>query len=133
MADYNEDFKDVYKPGRFRFKSRASPQGPIKSYMRETPYPASVPEPVSRRGRANEIYADSKLAKQKHLARLERMLGAIVSAEALVFGLVLFSGNLTGMATGNLTKSDANISGAVLFVIGVIGILLSLQSLRGKR
>lgn len=134
MANYgNEDFKDVYKPGRFRFKSRRALSG-FRDYMRgtslkgvRTEYPAPVPEQISRRGRANEIYADSKLAKQKHLARLERMLGIIVSAEALIFGLVLFSGNLTGMAINNLTRSDANISGAVLFIIGVAGILLLLR------
>lgn len=133
MAEYgDEDFKDVYKPGRFRFKSRRA-LSRFRDYMRGTPlkgvrteYPAPVPEPISKRRRLNEEY----LGPQQR--PLEKMLGMIVSIEALVFSIYLFSGNITGMATGNLTRSDANISGAALFIIGVAGILLSLLSWRRK-
>ena len=135
MANYGEDFKDVYKPGRFKFKSRVSPQGPIREYMRGTPlksvrtqYPAPVPEPISARRRLTEEYKDSKSFRQRHLARIERMLGIIISAEAFVLSLFLFSGNFTGMVISSLTRGDANIAGAVLFAIGVMGILLSLRS-----
>ncbi|MBI4116381.1 hypothetical protein HY449_01415 [Candidatus Pacearchaeota archaeon] len=133
MTHYtDENFRDVYKSGRFRFKTRRAPR--IPDYMRGTSlkglttiYPAPVPEQISKRKRLTEYYKNSKLSRQKHSARLERILGTIVSAEALVFSLFLLSGNFTGMAISNLTRSDANISGAALFVIGVVGILIILK------
>ncbi|MFA5174454.1 MAG: hypothetical protein WC438_04710 [Candidatus Pacearchaeota archaeon] len=51
--------------------------------------------------------------------------GKVISIIAIGIGLLFLSNNLTGNVISNLNKTNSNILGAVLFIIGLIGLLIS--------
>ncbi len=58
---------------------------------------------------------------------LEHKFISVIAGASIIIALFFLSSNLTGNVVGNLAKSDSNIIGAILFVLGIIGLFISFR------
>lgn len=115
-----------YKPSsgtgrRFTsYKTADSDEKKDEGFMK-TIYPKGWLPPVSsKRGRTSDY--SSKLTELIAKSRLEKKLGVV--AAALIGGsFVFFTPNITGNVIWGLPVGNTNSVGAVLFVLGVFGML----------
>jgi len=76
-----------------------------------------VPEDIARK--IERIMRNIKRSKGTH--KLDDVLPLL----GIITGAFLLSGDLTGNAIANLTRTDANIAGAFAIIIGIVGLLVS--------
>src|SRR3990167_9071475 len=82
--------------------------------------------PTSLRALKEESRKRKKFKNTMKSPGLERKLEIAVSFGGIIVSMLYFSTNLTSFVIGNLNQTDINIVGAIFFVCGVLGILMSL-------
>jgi hypothetical protein len=70
---------------------------------------------------------EGRKRKENALESLAHRLRVLVSFGSIVAGGFFLSNKLTGFAVGNLSLTDANITGVVMFALGISGLLLFLR------
>jgi len=96
---------------------------------------ASVKRRLLRAYEKNPCYGYDKEIKaflkrnpeSKEGKTLEHKFIPVLAGASVIVALFFLSPNLTGNAVGNLVKSDSNIIGAVLFVLGIAGLFISFR------
>ncbi len=143
MVDYRKRYASPnskgYHQGKDERKFKSEYVGKAESITNRrltTIYPTSwgFHLPISLRSSPNLSKKDLEKGKRRKEGRLELLsdglsdkLKIIVSFGSVIAGGFFLSNKLTGFAVGNLSSLDANVTGVIMFVFGIFGLLLFLR------
>lgn len=125
--DYGAKIKYPNSPPGYGLEKRKGIPSSIKSkVLNALEKYSSLPEskPLSS-SEVREIQSFLEIPSRKDLAS---KVTAIMAIAGLVGGLFFLSPNLTGNAVGSLTNVTSNYTGAILFILGLVGVYLSARN-----
>ncbi len=101
---------------------RAYEKRPEQSYAKD--YTKEIESFLKRNPEKKESVLARALGGRK---TLEHKFIPILAGASIIVALFFLSPNITGNVVGNLVKSDSNIIGTILFVLGIIGLFISFR------
>jgi len=141
MAEYRKGYRTPVNSKRYhqgrderKFKSEyvGKPET-IQDRRFVTSYPQYGGSPLPRIFSRSHVrpskrdLEDRRKRREGTLESLAHKLRVLISFGSIISGGFFLSNKLTGFAIGNLSQSDANVTGVVLFVFGILGLLLFLR------